>query len=196
MTVAEHFVRAPTAQEPDDISVDLGAEEGHSPSCAQTPGGDVGRKETQVCGTESQDSDAEGVSDVKGCDPAPRSAIEVDTEGCVGGCPKGPQVNDAAGQGEDGAEVGVARGGKPNNFTADAAVNQSIMFLTTHDLSGYIIGERYSSLRSNYFGRRSSSTKKSFLDYDMLVLPVHYSQNHWYIAVAVCPGEEVDAGNA
>ena len=76
-----------------------------------------------------------------------------------------------------------------------AAAKENIMFLTTRDLSGYIMGKRYSCLRTNYFGRRSSSTKKSFLEYDMLVLPVHNSENHWYIAVVVHPGD-VNDGNA
>lgn len=73
-----------------------------------------------------------------------------------------------------------------------SAADQNIMFLSTHDLSRYIMGKHYLSLRNNYFGRRSRSTKESFLEYDTLVLPVNVSDNHWYIVVVVRPGEVND----
>ena len=46
MKIAEHFVRAPAADETDDIGVDLGAKESHSACSSEAAGRNISRKET------------------------------------------------------------------------------------------------------------------------------------------------------
>jgi hypothetical protein len=45
MQVAQHFIRSPSADELDDVSVDLGAQQGSGTCCAHQRGRDVFRKE-------------------------------------------------------------------------------------------------------------------------------------------------------
>ena len=47
MEVAEHFIGSPTANEADDVGVDLGEEKSHGTPCVKGPGGNVGREEAE-----------------------------------------------------------------------------------------------------------------------------------------------------
>ncbi len=63
MEVAEHFVRPPTTDEPDDIRINSGQEEGSHSRRSKASGGNVRREKTKV-GTEK----AHTVSDCCGDD--------------------------------------------------------------------------------------------------------------------------------
>ena len=75
MEIAEHFVRAPSAEEANDIGVDLGTEKGIGSRCSEAASTDVGWKEAEGRAKES-DCVAECGGDVGWCDFNPGGTSE------------------------------------------------------------------------------------------------------------------------
>ena len=120
MEVAKHLIRPPTSQKANHVGVDVSTQEGHCASGTEAACGDIRGKKAKVAWAEGNDGDAEGVSDVGGGDLAPGGALKVQAEGRVGRGTRAAEVNDAAGEGKDGAELGVAGAGKANDLAPDA----------------------------------------------------------------------------
>jgi len=63
MQVTEHLIRAPAADQADNVGVDVGKEKGHGTTSAKGLGVDIGRKEANA-GTEGGNGESEGLCDV------------------------------------------------------------------------------------------------------------------------------------
>ena len=120
MQVAQHFIGAPAADEAYDISVNAGAEEGIGSRGSEATGCDILGKETKRWAQEP-DGQLDGVSDHAGFD-SDSGAIRAAAVGKWSILRKeiGPEVQDSAGYGADGAKQGVSTGAMTNDLTSDA----------------------------------------------------------------------------
>eukprot|EP00980_Cylindrotheca_fusiformis_P019991 scaffold7072_cov167-Cylindrotheca_fusiformis.AAC.1 len=119
--VTQHFVRAPTANQADAVSIDVGAEKGHSTGSSKGACGDVLWQKTKLGPKEPRGS-AEVGGEVRGREKFPRSG---------GGVPIGSQrkrcrsrmcakVQNTTGSSSDRAEGRVATEALANNLPSDA----------------------------------------------------------------------------
>jgi hypothetical protein len=119
MEVPEHFIGAPATDESDNVSVDLGAKEGHCASRTEGAGTDIVMEETELGGIASSNSGAKSISNLGWADTMPTAGEVV---GGNGSCWRGgvvAKVMNSALKGLDGAEV-VLSAAKANDFATNA----------------------------------------------------------------------------
>jgi hypothetical protein len=119
MKVTEHLIRAPAADQADNVGVDVGKEKGHGTTSAKGLGVDISRKEANA-GTEGGNGEAEGLGDVGGGNGMVRGAsarlavVGGQRSGC--GSIVSTKVEDTIDGGDDRAGVGVAAAAQANDF--------------------------------------------------------------------------------
>ena len=121
MEVAEHGVRAPSADQANDVGVDPGAEEGHGAASAESAGGDVGGQETQGGGKGCGRGAEEGGDHGRG-DMGLVTGFVVGMEEGVGGGAVAAQMEDPADNGADRTCKGVAAAAVGNDLAAYAVL--------------------------------------------------------------------------
>jgi hypothetical protein len=106
--VPKHFVRAPSANEPNDVGIDVGAEQRHCTSSPEGPSTNVGCKKADFAAIEESDGASKRNRDMGRADA-------VEALSYFGGCQGGVRwqamaanVEDSPGDRPDGAEVLVA----------------------------------------------------------------------------------------
>ncbi len=114
--VTEHFVRAPTAEETNLISVNFGAKEGHGTTGSERSGGDVFRAEAEGR-SNGGDSNAEGGCDEGRCNIEPSRTIVEGVDGCYTRGSEPVEVSDATDKSTDGADDWAARVAEAHKFT-------------------------------------------------------------------------------
>jgi hypothetical protein len=119
--VAEHFIGPPATEQANDVSIHLGHQKSHGARRAKAFRGDVQRGEAHKMGTNEGNGGPKGRSNVGRENVVPAAGVEVGSKGLVSWGIMGAEMKNAAGSGNNGAEVGMARTTKANHFPADAA---------------------------------------------------------------------------
>jgi hypothetical protein len=83
MQVTEHLVATPSAEEADDVTINVSTQQSHSTSGAEGAGVDVGRQESERRSKEGGGS-TEGGGDVSRGDEVSPGAVDEGSERCVG----------------------------------------------------------------------------------------------------------------
>ena len=117
MKVAEHLIRAPTANKADDIRINFSNEKRSGPGGAKTAGRDVGGEEpkvsSQVTHSLAQERRDSGRSDTG-------ARVEHPGQWGVWACIFTPQVEDAADQRLNWTEIRITTAAETNDFATHA----------------------------------------------------------------------------
>jgi hypothetical protein len=104
--VAEHFIGPPATEQANDVSIHLGHQKSHGARRAKAFRGDVQRGEAHKMGTNEGNGGPKGRSNVGRENVVPAAGVEVGSTGLVGWGIMGAEMKNAAGSGNNGAEVG------------------------------------------------------------------------------------------
>jgi hypothetical protein len=117
--VAEHFVGPPSANEADDVGIDLGTQQGHGPCSTQRARTDVRWEEAELGGIKQMNPTAQSGGNLTGRDRVALAVHIVRSQdgGLVGPMPA--QIEDSARHGFDGTERGITADTETNDLALD-----------------------------------------------------------------------------